>query len=413
MLLRFRAANVLSFREELILSMLVHHGSDHARPAGVRGRGKDLAAVTLAAIYGANASGKTNVLAAMMWMASAVTGSVTEWSRHQGVPHRPVFALDPVARGEASLFEVDVVLAGVRHVYGFEVSDTRVESEWLHAYPAGRKQVWFERDAAEPEPYRFPSEWLKGNRQDLARATRGNALFLTVGAQFNHPQLTPVHAWFRDRLRVVTPGVDLAARMAHTVELLADRAFGLRVEELLRAADLGIVGIDVDTTDGTPRIQFAHDGPQGRALLDFERQESLGTQVWFAFLGPMLSALDTGAVVLVDELDSSLHPLLAAEVLRLFRDPAANPLDAQLICTVHDVSLLGSGHVQRPLLRDEVWITEKLRTGESELYPLTDAKPRAEESLERGYLRGRYGGVPKLATSGLAALLNRDLGITT
>jgi predicted ATPase len=140
---------------------------------GVRARGKDLAVVPIAAIFGANASGKTNVLTAMRWMAQAVTDSVTEWSRHPGVPHRPVFALDPEARDEASLFEVDVVLAGVRYVYGFEVSDLRVESEWLHAYPAGRKQVWFERDVDAREIYRFPSEWLKGNRQDLTQATAG------------------------------------------------------------------------------------------------------------------------------------------------------------------------------------------------------------------------------------------------
>jgi hypothetical protein len=233
-----------------------------------------------------------------------------------------------------------------------------------------------------------------------------------VGAQFNHPQLALVHAWFRDNLWLVTPGADLLGRVGYTVDRLADRAFRARVEELLRAADLGIVGLELDTADGVSRVQLLHDGPNGRALLDFERQESLGTQAWLAFLGPMLSALDTGAVVLVDELESSLHPLLAAEVLRLFRDPAANFRNAQLICTLHDVSLLGSGHMERPLLLDEIWVTEKMRTGESELYPLTDAKPRAEDSLERGYLRGRYGGVPKVATSGLAAAMSRASEVT-
>src|SRR5262249_15258790 len=97
-----------------------------------------------------------------------------------------------------------------------------------------------------------------------------------------------------------------------------------------------------------------------------------------------------------------LHPTLVAEILRLFRDPAANPKGAQLICTAHDVSLLGSAHADRPLSREEVWIVEKRRTGESELYPLTDAHPRADESFERGCLRGRYGGVPLLPTNGLA-----------
>ena len=107
--------------------------------------------------------------------------------------------------------------------------------------------------------------------------------------------------------------------------------------------------------------------------------------------------------MLHDELDGSLHPALVAEVLRLFRDPKANPHGAQLICTLHDVSLLGSAHADAPLDRHEVWITEKDQMGQSELYPLTDARPATQENLERGYLRGRYGGVPRVGAGWLAS----------
>jgi AAA15 family ATPase/GTPase len=128
----------------------------------------------------------------------------------------------------------------------------------------------------------------------------------------------------------------------------------------------------------------------------FIAEESLGTHAWFAFLGPLLTALDSGAALLVDELDSSLHPTLAAEVVRIFQDPESNPRGAQLIFTTHDATLLGSAVLDRPLDRDQVWITAKKRSGETELYALIDAKPRKEENLERGYLRGRYGGVPRV-----------------
>ncbi len=405
MLLRFRAANVLSFRDELELSLLAPRGVEHAHEVGVRAEGRELSALPLVAIFGANASGKSNVLLAMRWMLHAVTESVTEWVSEPGVP-RPAFALDPAARDEASLFEVDVAINGVRYVYGFEVSDARVETEWLHAYPSRHKQVWFERDAEREQPYRFPSDWLTGNRRELVALTRPNALFLTVAAQFNHPQLAPVHQWFTNNLWLVTPHDGQARRHAYTRGRLANPSFRARLEDLLRAADLGIVGLDVTDDSGQPRVRLVHRGSGGDVPLDFG-YESLGTHAWFAFLGPVIAALDAGAVVLADELDSSLHPMLVAEALRLFRDRDANPHGAQLICTVHDVTLLGSAHAERPLSHKEVWVTEKQPTGESELYPLTDARPRAEESLERGYLRGRYGGVPSLATNGLALELVR------
>jgi AAA15 family ATPase/GTPase len=110
----------------------------------------------------------------------------------------------------------------------------------------------------------------------------------------------------------------------------------------------------------------------------------------------------------VDELDSSLHPTLIAEVVRMFRDPVANPRDAQLICNLHDASLLGSAHPEPVLDRHEVWITEKRRTGESELYPLADASPRKDENLERGYLTGRYGGSPRISLGELTTEMERQ-----
>lgn len=405
MLLRFRAANVLSFRGEFELSLLPPRGVEHARAVGVRAEGRELTVLPLVAIFGANASGKSNVLHAMRWMVQAVTQSVAGWLNEPGIP-RPVFALDPAARDETSLFEVDVVIDGVRYVYGFEVSDARVETEWLHAYPGRHKQVWFERDAEIEEPYRFPSDWLKGNRRELVTLTRPNALFLTVAAQFNHPQLSPVRRWFVDNLWPFTPR-GLLTTKRHLVRL-ADPGFRTRFTELLRAADLGIAGLeDVTDEDGRLSTQILHHGRGGEVPLAFD-QESLGTRAWYGFLGAMIATLDAGTVLLVDELDSSLHPMLVAEVLRLFRDRDANPHGAQLICTVHDVTLLGSAHAERPLSPHEVWITEKKQsTGESELYPLTDAHPRVGESLERGYLRGRYGGVPNLATNALALELVR------
>jgi AAA15 family ATPase/GTPase len=120
------------------------------------------------------------------------------------------------------------------------------------------------------------------------------------------------------------------------------------------------------------------------------------------FVPILLEVLDGGKTVLIDELDCSLHPRLVAEVVRLFKNPVANTGNAQLICTVHDTSLIGSAHVERPLDRADVWLVEKRRYGKTELYPVTDTGVRAEENLERALLRGRLGGVPDIAINGLA-----------
>ncbi|TLP58734.1 AAA family ATPase [Microbispora triticiradicis] len=399
MLVGFRAANVLSFRGEFELSLLAPVGGDRVART-VDG----LRISPVAAIFGANASGKTNVLAAMRWMRHAVLDSVADWARVKGVPrHR--FALNREAEQETSLFEVDVVIEGTRYVYGFEVSDVRVETEWLHVYPRGsrRRQVWFDRDADRSDEYRFPSDRLKGPKRPLIEYTRPNALFLTAAGSLHVRQLAPLFTWFNDNLWFLGPGDDQHRRDVEMRRELLNPDFRRRVEGLLSVADLGVTGVEVeDRGDEPPEISLIHQGQDGQVPFDIRHQESLGTLAWLAFLGPMLKALDDGAVLLVDELESSLHPVIVAEVIRLFGDLVANPRGAQLVFTGHDVTLLGKAHLERPLDRDQVWITEKRSTGESELYPLTEVGVRPDESMERGYLRGRYGGIPRIGLRGVA-----------
>jgi hypothetical protein len=277
--------------------------------------------------------------------------------------------------------------------------------------------VWFDREAerseAEGGEFVFPSDAFRGRRDDFVGFTRPNALFLSTGAALNDPQLGAIHRWFLNNLWLVTPGEDVAARSQWTQSLIADprtgEAFRARLAELLSIADLGLTGLEVDPDTG--EITLRHRTPDGGDLpLDFLKEESLGTHSWFAFIGPMLSVLDAGNVLLVDELDSSLHPTLAAEVVRLFQDPKSNPRGAQLILTTHDATLLGTAVLDRPLDRDQVWITTKRASGETELYPLVAAHPGADEDLERGYLRGRYGGAPRVTAGELArALAWREL----
>lgn len=406
MLIRFRMANHRSIRAEHDLSLIATEFDEGTgRQTGLQHKGRDVSVQPVLGVFGANASGKSNLLSAVRLMRDAVRDSFADWAKTPGMVPREPFKLASASRDETTLFEVDLVLGRepVRYTYGFELSDERVEAEWLHAYPHGRRNVWFDREADRPRSeggeFVFRGEGFKGERDSLVKLTRPNALFLSVGATLNDPQLSAIHTWFLDNLWLVTPERDLNARVGWTRQLLTrpDRAesYQQRIVRLLQSADLGVTRLDVDPETGEIRLWHrTSDG--GEVPLDFRTEESLGTHAWFAFLGPMLTVLDQGAVLLVDELDSSLHPTLAAEVVRVFQDPAANPRGAQLVFTTHDATLLGSAVLDRPLSRDQVWITAKKRSGETELYPLTEAKPRKEENLERGYLRGRYGGVPRV-----------------
>jgi hypothetical protein len=392
-LLGFTVANVLSLRDEQTLS-LVSDGIDDdvARPTGVTMDSRPVRALPVVGIYGANASGKSNVLGALRLMRAAVLESHAQWSSTDGIPRTP-FALDPEMAKAPSSFEVDLAINETRWVYGFELNDSLVEAEWLHVYPRGRRQVWFDRDVSATEPFRFPGDHLKGERATLARLTRPDALFLSTAAANNHPQLSVLHRWFQGNLWLITPEVDRIERERFTGRrlLTEDR---LRILELLRIADLGIDDIEVTKQDpNPPRVRLVRATGGRRTPFDLYL-ESYGTRNWFALLGPLLLALRDGAVLLVDELDASLHPALVAEFVRLFQDPVANPKNAQLIFTSHDTTPLGAATGDRPLGREQVWLTEKRSDGATELYPLTDARPRKDENLERGYRAGRYGGVP-------------------
>jgi len=144
----------------------------------------------------------------------------------------------------------------------------------------------------------------------------------------------------------------------------------------------------------------------GTEAAEFEPElESEGTIAYLALLGPVVHALRIGGVVCVDELDASLHPLLAIRIIELFNDPARNPRGAQLIFNTHDTNLLNG----RVLRRDEIWFTEKQRDGNSTLYPLTDFKPRRHENLENGYLQGRYGAIPFINASSFVNAFGEDV----
>jgi predicted ATPase len=400
MLVRFGVTNFRSLRDEQELSMVA--SLREGRLDTVRSEGLGLDLVRVAAIYGANAAGKSNILSALCFMRNAVKDSHRLWRPGGPIPREP-FLLDDSSRSSASLFEVDLLLDGVRLQYGFKLDAERILEEWLYSYPKKRRQLLFSRDSAASETFVF-GKHLKGNHRLVQALVRENSLFLSVAAANNHQMLLPLYRWFADGLHV-SSAEDRTSDLSFTLAMLSpEPERKAAVIELLELADLGIAdlelreerreGMFVFEAAAAPRVlEIKHRAGGGLVSLPLQR-ESRGTQAWLSLTGTILWVLERGAALLLDELDASLHPRLALEVIRIFQDPARNPRNAQLLLTTHDTTLLGSLLGEPGLYRDQVWFVEKDQEGASHLYPLTDFKPRKFENLERGYLQGRYGAIP-------------------
>lgn len=418
MLIQFRVENHRSLRDEQVLSLVAADTGDPADRRLLRRPGLQEALLPAVALYGANASGKSNVLSALLFMWKAVHESHRLWEPDGGPPREP-FALSGKAT-EPSLYEVDILVSGIRHRYGFALGAARVEEEWLHAWPGGQKQVLFEREGND---FAFGAQ-LRGENDTIRALTRANSLFLSAAAQNNHETILPIFSWFRasrfdmQRWLMSSRGpVDVAvlgemfAPRQHSpspqdnAEQERERAAIVR---LLKAADIGIRDLKVvsqelhpDASSLVPGVYrldlfLRHNAEdQERAWLPL-RAQSAGTVTLLSIAARLVRVLRLGSLLCIDELEASLHPMLALELVRLFNDPEQNPHGAQLVFTTHDTNLLGNVVAEPPLRRDQIWFTEKDQCGATHLYPLTDFHPRAEENLERGYLQGRYGAIPFL-----------------
>jgi uncharacterized protein len=402
MLLRFEVANHRSIMKPVELSMIA---VDEDRPAARGFERLSERVLTVAGIYGPNASGKSNVLGALLWLSQAAGRSLRSWDRR--VPREPFrFSLGPESSSE---YEVEMVVGGVRYTYHVELDDSAIRYEVLFSYPERRRRVLFEREELDINLRRGLGE-LSGIRELLTPTT----LALSAAMRFDDLEVTP---FGRELAGLIALGVGPGSGFpAAVIRAILDREMGsisfadssvspLRGDELdkeretalrlIRFADLGIDDVRVIEDEGsTPRlrVQLVHRAGQQQEFFELH-DESAGTRTWFELIAPVLYALRNGRILLFDEIDASLHPKLSARLIELFQDPEANPRGAQLIFTTHDTSLLNH------LNRDEVWLTEKGDDGASTLTALAEfggERVRRSLNLERAYLQGRFGAVPEL-----------------
>jgi uncharacterized protein len=422
MLVRFSVENFRSFRDKQELTLVATSLKDLPNSlTEIKDLSFDL--LRVAAIYGANASGKTNVLKALAFIRQAVRNSQRTWEPNAKI-YIDRFRLDGSQLRPAS-FEVEFLIRQVRYRYGFVLDADQILEERLFAYPQGKQQLWFERQTTNRFSF---GRTLLGENRAIENLTRPNSLFLSAAAQNNHEMLLPVYNWFVNGVKFVDsprgPNPE-----ANTSELCNDEKYSKLLAKLLLSADLGITGVklvqeehpkemaeklskliaflrETFPIDYEPTLEslskapvLLHRGNEHQPVEFPIMEESAGTVAYFWLLGPAIKTLEFGGVLLVDELDASLHPLLALSLVKLFNEKASNPHGAQLIFNTHDTNLLDNSILRR----DQIWFTEKDPVGATHLYPLSDFVTRRNESLKRGYLQGRYGAIPFLGDGHLVS----------
>lgn len=408
MLLEFRVRNYRSIRDEQTLTLIASGDKElsqtHLAPTGLKAAPH---ALRSAVVYGPNASGKSSLLRALDYMRAVVGESATVIQPGQTYNLQP-FRLDAASAQQPTEFEITFLLSGVRHQYAFSMTAQRIVSESLLVYRSSKPTQLYSRQHVDADTYDYEfSTYLSGPRKLWQESTRPNALFLSMAAQLNSEQLSPVFHWIVRNI-VFLPA-SAAVLPDFTTALLATEQGRASIRDFLSTADISIADVQavprkdmhaqwVMSASGLQASQeereflmpvFEHSTPNGSAKFELH-DESEGTQRLYGLIAPVLDCLRDGRVLIVDELDSSLHTLLVRRLITMFQTPELNPHGAQLIFSTHDTSLLDHTLFRR----DQIWFTEKDADQATRLYPLTDFSPRKQEAWERGYLAGRYGAVP-------------------
>lgn len=438
MLLNFTFKNFASFRDVQQFSMEIP-----SKENSEQWKYPELSTVT--ALYGANASGKSSFLAALWFVSSFVRDGYVSGVGESEIPRRG-FLLDHLSAADASEFSIEMYAEdGYRYIYEFAVTDTSVEYEELTAYYSRRPSLLYSRNLSvdgETNIKFGPS--FSGPKKQLTALLRKNALFLSVTATAGVENTAAI-------FRELAEGFGYYDAAAYERELGQIKTMARKdphvlaqMSQLIQYADFGIDEIQVRATgassgnaggqaadphltfEGVPdeimdyintelkwslnnELVFHHVSEEGGGWLS-QSMESDGTLAGLAFLSVALRTLKNGRVMLVDEIERSLHPVLVKGLISLFTNIQTNPHQAQLIFTSHDVTLITSGcGGDGALNRNQLWFTRKGKDGASSLCPVTAFSPRPDENLGKNYLNGVYEVLPVISLrQSFAELIKED-----
>ncbi len=424
MIVDFSFKNYASFKEEQHFSMLASSKKERFQKNedNIYEISDDLKILKTAVVYGANASGKSNFLNAFNTFKQLLfyvsVGNIEDINNPFNKNYS--FVLNNDSKDAPTLFEITFIINKVIYRYGFEFNKTGIIEEWLYRKIKREAQVFF-RTNTETE---ISSDFTVIKEIWKKKMVRPDTLLLTVAAQFNDPLALKIFHLFGN-MNVISGIHDLTYRN-FTIDLFANENEDYQKEiiELLKLADFGIDSITAKEQSGetislnilqednadygmqrkktsiknlfTIRKIYDKNGTvSGQAEMKFDFFESEGTKKFFHLLGPILNTLKEGKTLIIDELDTKLHPMLTKKIIHLFRNPKTNQKNAQLVFATHEINLLESELFRR----DQIWFTEKDRFGASKLFALTDFKKgvRNDEKISKRYMEGRYGAIPYLA----------------
>jgi len=419
MLLQFSVNNFRSIKDTVTFSMATASKDENN---SFKLRNYEL--LTSAVIYGANASGKSNVLKAMSFMGNIVLNKTKVIQSTDTLQHDP-FKLNTATQDTSSTFEIVFFIDEIKYRYGFEADSTTVYSEWLYADEKGKEAKLFYRDSEE-EHYVNPTKFKEGfifydNATSKIKVSK-NQLFLWKCDQDDGEISKSILTWF-SRFKLID-GLDHDGYVNYTMKKMEDIEFKNKIVDLVKTADIGIDDIQTQKEDvpldvfekmpfpdklkelilkdgglqsvavNTYHKKFDENNNEiGTVIFELDDEESVGTQKFFRMSAPILNTLQEGKILMIDELDASLHPMLTKHLINLFNNKEINKNHAQLIFATHDTNLLNR-HIFR---RDQIWLTEKDKYGATDIYSLAQFKNvRKTEDFEKQYIQGKYGAIPYL-----------------
>lgn len=423
MLLQFSIKNFRTFKEKATLSLVAsNYDKDTRETDNVNQDAKfNLRILKSAVVYGANASGKSKLFEALMFMKRFVNISSKDSQKGDKIDVE-AFSLNNESKKLPTEFEVIFTYKNINYRYGFEADKKKIVSEWLYYKPKTKEIELFYRDGKKFETHE--RNFSKGNTVIKEGLVRENALLVSVAAQFNDSTCISVIEWF-ENLNIIS-GLNEGGFKNNTIEKIKSNKDKFKILEFLKAADLGIQDIqyeefslgelpeelkekfkelkeqmkdfDPEAFSDISTLHNVYDNNRkntGKAKFSVSRDESNGTKKFLFLSGTIIDVLENGGILIGDELDSKLHPNLVCKIVSLFNSKESNKKNAQLIFNTHDTNLLSSGLFRR----DQIWFTDKNKYGEAKLYSLADFKSdevRKTESFEENYIRGKYGAVPFL-----------------
>lgn len=410
MLISFTVKNYLSFKDSVSLHLSAAQIRELDQENTFKLEQFDMRMLKSVGFYGANSSGKSNLIRALSFMTRFILKSSKDKQANEKIPVEN-FKLSTETEFRPCTFEIVFIIDAIKYRYGFEVDEQRVHSESLFWTKKNKEQLLFSRKLDE---FELSSDFLAAEK--LRSLTRDNALFLSVVAQFNGKIATEILEWIQ-KIKFMHD-FDDRRHINRTAQLLNDDKYRRLINKFLQAVDLGFAEVTASKIDlpneldinknffdfilhnkkheyiiKTAHIKYdKNNKPTENVVFNLMKNESLGTQKYFGMVGQIIETLVNGSILIVDEFDSRMHPILSRFIVKLFNSQKNNPKNAQLIFATHNTSLLDKDILRR----DQILLFKKNAAGATEFLSLHDKNVRNDASYQKNYLEGKYDSVAEV-----------------